>query len=103
MAYLNGKILPIGEIYVPVEDRGYQFADAVYEFIASYNGKMFCMKEHLDRLQHSKENLSFPKLIRSFIEKAVYELFEKAEIAGAGIYIQISGESLQGTMHGPKI
>jgi len=90
LAYLNGKILPISETYVPVEDRGYQFGDAVYEFIASYNGKMFCMKEHLDRLQHSMEGLSFPKLSKSFIENAVFELFEKAAIARAGIYIQIS-------------
>lgn len=90
LAYLNGKILPINETYVSVEDRGYQFGDAVYEFIASYNGKMFCMEEHLDRLQQSMEGLSFPKLDRTFIENAVYELFEKAGIARAGLYIQIS-------------
>jgi len=90
LAYLNGKIRPISETYVPVEDRGYQFGDAVYEFIASYNGKMFCMKEHLDRLQHSMQGLSFPKLSETFIENAVFELFEKAAIARAGIYIQIS-------------
>jgi len=90
LAYLNGKILPISETYIPVEDRGYQFGDAVYEFIASYNGKMFCMKEHLDRLQHSMEGLLFPKLDPDFIENTIYELFEKAGIARAGVYIQIS-------------
>ncbi|RLC04109.1 MAG: amino acid aminotransferase [Deltaproteobacteria bacterium] len=90
LSYLNGKIRPISETYVPVEDRGYQFGDAVYEFIASYNGKMFCMKEHLDRLQHSMQGLSFPKLSETFIENAVFELFEKAEIPRAGIYIQVS-------------
>ncbi|WP_457553461.1 aminotransferase class IV [Desulfobacula sp.] len=90
LAYLNGKIRPISETYVPIEDRGYQFGDAVYEFIASYNGKLFCMEEHMKRLQTSMEGLSFPKIDKSFIEKAVYELFEKAKIARAGIYIQIS-------------
>ena len=90
LAYLNGKILPISETYVSIEDRGYQFGDAVYEFIASYNGKMFCMKEHLDRLQHSMKGLLFPEVDRNFIEQAVYELFEKAQIARAGLYIQIS-------------
>jgi len=90
LAYLNGEIRPINETYVPIEDRGYQFGDAVYEFIASYNGKLFCMKEHLDRLQYSMERLSFPKMDRTFIEKAVYDLFEQAKIARAGIYIQIS-------------
>ncbi len=38
-AYLNGKILPIKKATVPIEDRGYQFGDAVYEFIASYKGR----------------------------------------------------------------
>ena len=90
LAYLNGKILPISETYVSIEDRGYQFGDAVYEFIASYNGKMFCMKEHLDRLQHSMKGLLFPEMDRNFIEQAVYELFEKAQIARAGLYIQMS-------------
>ena len=90
LAYLNGKILPFNEALVPIEDRGYQFGDAVYEFIASYNGKMFCMKEHLDRLQRSMEGLSFPALDKKMIETAVLELFEKAQIARAGIYIQIS-------------
>ncbi len=33
LAYLNGKILPIEKATVPIEDRWYQFGDAVYEFI----------------------------------------------------------------------
>jgi len=90
LAYLNGEILPINEAYVPVEDRGYQFGDAVYEFLASYNGKIFCMKEHLERLQHSLEGLLFPKVDPNFIKNTAYELFEKAGIARAGLYIQIS-------------
>ncbi len=90
LAYLNGVIRPINETYVPIEDRGYQFGDAVYEFIASYNGKFFCMKEHLDRLEKSMEGLAFPKVDRKFIQSAIDELFEKAGMARAGLYIQIS-------------
>ena len=90
LAYLNGVIRPINETYVPIEDRGYQFGDAVYEFIASYNGKFFCMQEHLDRLEKSMEGLSFPKVDRNFIQNAIDTLFEKAGMARAGLYIQIS-------------
>ncbi len=90
LAYLNGVIRPIEETYVPIEDRGYQFGDAVYEFIASYNGKLFCLTEHLDRLQKSMEGLSFPKLDKGFIEAAVHDLFKKAQMQRAGLYIQIS-------------
>ena len=41
LAYINGNFMEIGNAVVPIEDRGYQFGDAVYEFIASYNGRMF--------------------------------------------------------------
>jgi len=90
LAYLNGDIRPIHETFVPIEDRGYQFGDAVYEFIASYNGRLFCLKEHLDRLDYSMKGLSFPKLDRNFIQNAIETLFERAGIARAGLYIQIS-------------
>ena len=90
LAYLNGEFLPIDRALVPIEDRGYQFGDAVYEFIASYKGRLFCLEEHLDRLGRSLKGLSFPPVSRETIRKAVLTLFEKAEIQRAGIYIQIS-------------
>ena len=90
LAYLNGEFLPIEKALVPVEDRGYQFGDAVYEFIASYKGRLFCVEEHLDRLDRSLKGLSFPPVSRETIRKAVLTLFEKAAIQRAGIYIQIS-------------
>jgi D-alanine transaminase len=90
LAYLNGKIMDIEKAMVPIEDRGYQFGDAVYEFIASYNGRLFCMEPHLDRLQRSMRELSFPAMDRKDIRKAVETLFEQAAISRAGLYIQIS-------------
>ena len=90
LAYLNGEFLPIDKALVPIEDRGYQFGDAVYEFIASYNGRLFYLEEHLDRLDRSLKGLFFPPVSRETILKAVLTLFEKAEIERAGIYIQVS-------------
>lgn len=90
LAYLNGEFLSIEKALVPIEDRGYQFGDAVYEFIASYGGRLFYLEEHLDRLERSLKGLSFPLISRETIRKAVLTLFEKAEIQRAGIYIQIS-------------
>lgn len=90
LAYLNGEFLPIDKAMVPIEDRGYQFGDAVYEFIASYNGRLFYLEEHLDRLERSLKGLFFPPVSREAIRKAVLTLFEKADIQRAGIYIQVS-------------
>jgi D-alanine transaminase len=49
LAYVNGEIMPIEKAVVPIEDRGYQFGDGVYEFVASYEGQLFMLEAHLDR------------------------------------------------------
>jgi D-alanine transaminase len=90
LAYLNGKIMPIAEAMVPAEDRGYNFGDAVYEYVASYNGKLFCLEPHLDRLERSMGELAFVPLPRDMVRDAILDLFAKALIPRAGIYLQIS-------------
>jgi D-alanine transaminase len=90
LAYVNGRIMPIEDAVVSVEDRGYQLGDAVYEVIASYGGKMFCLEEHLARLDRSMKELYFQNIGIDEIRKAVFEIFTKAEIERAAVYIQIS-------------
>ncbi len=90
LAYLNGEIMPIEKAFVPIEDRGYQFGDAVYEYIASHDGKMFFVDDHLSRLERSLQELSFPKVSLKTIKSAVEKLFNESQIKRAGIYIQIS-------------
>lgn len=90
LAYLNGEIMPIGQAMVPIEDRGYNFGDAVYEFVASYHGRLFCLDLHLDRLERSMRELAFPPLSRETIREAIEALFARAGIDRAGIYIQVS-------------
>jgi D-alanine transaminase len=90
LAYLNGKIMPIEEARVPIEDRGYQFADAVYEYFASYKGRLFAVKEHLDRLENSLRALAFPPISRELLRDAVVGTFQQAGIERAGVYLQIS-------------
>jgi D-alanine transaminase len=90
LAYVNGTFLPIEKAMVPVEDRGYQFGDAVYEYIASYNGRLFFLEAHLERLSRSLKALSFPTISIDKIRETVNELFQKAALSRAGVYIQIS-------------
>jgi D-alanine transaminase len=90
LAYLNGKMIPIAEAMVPAEDRGYNFGDAVYEYVASYHGRLFCLEPHLDRLERSMRELHFAPLSRDEVRRAIQELFDRARIARAGIYIQVS-------------
>jgi len=90
LAYVNGTFLPIEKAMVPVEDRGYQFGDAVYEVIASYDGRPIFMDEHMARLNRSLKELSFPEISIDNIRATVMELFDRAKMERAEIYIQIS-------------
>ena len=90
LAFVNGEIMPIEKATVPIEDRGYQFGDGVYEFIASYAGRLFMLEEHLDRLERSMRELAYAPISRSAIKTAVGNLFEQAGYPRAGIYIQIT-------------
>jgi len=90
LAYVNGTFLPIEKAMVPVEDRGYQFGDAVYEVIASYGGRPVFMDEHMARLDRSMRELSFPEISIDQIRSMVIELFNRAKIERCEIYMQIS-------------
>lgn len=90
LAYVNGEIMPIEKAMVPIEDRGYQFGDGVYEFVASYQGRPFMLEEHLDRLERSMRELAFDPIPRDDVRKAILELLNVSGYDRAGIYIQIS-------------
>ena len=90
LAYVNGEIMPIEKAVVPIEDRGYQFGDGVYEFVASYEGRPFMLEEHLDRLERSMRELALDPVPRADIKKAVLDLFTLSGYPRAGLYIQIA-------------
>ena len=53
IAYINGRFLPLEEITVSVLDRGFLFADGVYEVVPVYGGRPFRLEQHIDRLDNS--------------------------------------------------
>jgi len=57
IAYVNGAFVPVAEARVPVLDRGFLFADGVYEVIPAYGGKPFAINQHLARLARSLKEL----------------------------------------------
>jgi D-alanine transaminase len=60
IAYVNGRYLPLHKAGVHVEDRGYQFADGIYEVIAVHNGRMIDLELHLARLGRSLKEVRIP-------------------------------------------
>ncbi|MEO1008068.1 MAG: branched-chain-amino-acid transaminase [Planctomycetota bacterium] len=57
MVYVNGQIVPKSEASVNVFDHGLLYGDGVFEGIRVYNGKIFMLGQHMDRLWASAEKL----------------------------------------------
>ena len=57
IVYLNGEYLPAEQAMISPLDRGFIFADGVYEVIPVYGGQLFRLDEHLNRLNQSLEGI----------------------------------------------
>ena len=55
--FLNGRLVPRAEAKISVFDHGLLYGDGVFEGIRSYNGLVFKLKEHLDRLFESAQTI----------------------------------------------
>ena len=53
ITYVNGQYQLHAEAAVHVEDRGFQFADSVYEVLPVAHGRLWHVEQHLDRLERS--------------------------------------------------
>jgi len=53
IVYVNGDLLPVKEAKISAFDRGFQFGDTVFEGLRCYDGRIFKLKEHTDRLFRS--------------------------------------------------
>ena len=91
LGLIDGKIIDLSEKIVPMEDRGHQFGDGVYEVTKVYNGHCFALKLHMDRLFRSLRELRIPATY-TVEELAEFhqQLIQKSEIAEGAIYLQIT-------------
>jgi D-alanine transaminase len=91
IAYVNGRYVAHRAASVHVEDRGYQFADGVYEVIAVANGKLIDGGPHLDRLERSLRELRMaPPMGRRALELVMREVVRRNGVDNGIIYIQMS-------------
>ena len=90
-AFLNGRFLPLAEAVVPIEDRGFQFGDGVYEVIRTYGGRPFKLDAHLARLNRSALAIGLrqPYSLEQW-KDCMTEGLRLAAFPDAKIYIQIT-------------
>jgi D-alanine transaminase len=91
LAWLNGQVGLLSEMEVPVNERGFLFADGIYEVIRVYNSRPFLFEEHMRRLARSAAaillELPFPPERLAGIAR---ELIDQSRLRDAEIYLQVT-------------
>ncbi|MAH83493.1 MAG: D-amino acid aminotransferase [Rhodospirillaceae bacterium TMED8] len=91
IAYVNGQYLSHSLAKVHIEDRGYQFADGVYEVIAIHEGKFLGEKGHLNRLAHSLEALRIDwPMDKRPLSMVMREVRRRNRVRNGLLYLQIT-------------
>ena len=90
--YLNGKLISKTEAAISPEDRGFNFADGIYEVIKYYGGKPFRYADHMERLRRSLREIRIDFDDLDQFELVFQSLLEQNGLADqeAGIYLQIT-------------
>jgi D-alanine transaminase len=91
IAYVNGRYLPHGEAVVHVEDRGFQFADGVYEYFAVFGGRLADADGHLERLWRSLSEIRIrPPMSEAALIIVMHETVRRNRIWDGSVYLQIT-------------
>ena len=86
LIYLNGEFVPKSEAKVSVYDHGYLYGDGVFEGIRAYNGRVFKLKEHVDRLYDSAKAIAMDiPLTKEEMSEAILETLRKNNLRDAYI------------------
>ncbi|MDQ2102235.1 D-amino-acid transaminase [Azospirillum isscasi] len=90
-AYVNGRYLPHRQAVVHVEDRGFQFADGVYEVVTLLDGRFADLDGHMERLGRSLTELRMgwpadPRVVTMIAR----ELVRRNRVVNGSLYIQVT-------------
>ncbi len=86
LIYYNGKFVPKQEARTSIYDHGFLYGDGVFEGIRAYNGRVFRLDEHLDRMYDSAKAIDLKVPIsKNEMKKAVIETLKKNGLKDAYI------------------
>ena len=91
IAYVNGLYTRHAEACVHIEDRGYQFADGVYEVWAVFGGRLADAEGHFTRLYRSLGELQIdPPMSRAALQRVLSETIRRNRVVDGMVYLQIT-------------
>ena len=91
IVYVNGRYLPHEKAAVHVEDRGYQFADGVYEVFGVENGRLADAGPHFERLESSLRELEMaPAVSGGALDHIIGEVIRRNRLRFGIVYLQVT-------------
>jgi branched-chain amino acid aminotransferase len=88
--FLNGKVVKESDACISVYDHGFLYGDGIYETMRSYEGVVFMLDRHIDRLSRSASLIKLALPGREFLRNAVYETIQSNGLSSAYIRITVS-------------
>ncbi|HEX7011487.1 MAG TPA: D-amino acid aminotransferase [Steroidobacteraceae bacterium] len=100
ICYLNGEYLPLREARISPLDRGFLFADSVYEVLPVFAGRMFRFREHFDRLARSlaEIRIASPHTHAEWL-RLLEELIRRNGAGDMYVYVQVTRGMEYGRNH----
>ncbi|MBN1188971.1 MAG: aminotransferase class IV [Dehalococcoidales bacterium] len=89
LVYFNGRFLSPEEARIAVTDYGFLFGYGLFETLRGYRGKLFRLKEHLDRLGKGAKELEIP-VINAELENAVQQTLKLSKLADARVRLTVT-------------
>jgi branched-chain amino acid aminotransferase len=91
LAYVNGKILPLAEAVVPVQDRSFLYGDGAFDTAVARRRRVFRLDEHIDRLFRSLHVLRIPApLPREELREAALDLMRRNDMVDGFLRMVVS-------------
>ena len=92
IVYLNGVYLPKEEARLSPDDRGFLFADGIYEVVRSYGGRLYALEPHLARLARGLKAIRIQGVVATDVGVICQELLTRNDLArkDAIVYVQIT-------------
>ncbi|KQW60920.1 MULTISPECIES: D-amino-acid transaminase [unclassified Ensifer] len=91
IAYVNGAYVPHADAAIHIEDRGYQFADGVYEVCEIRHGFIVDLTRHLDRLSRSLSELRIDwPMSRAALIHVIREVLRRNRVRNGLFYMQVT-------------
>jgi len=91
VAYVNGRYLPHAAAKISIEDRGYQFADGVYEVCEVRGGKLVDERRHMARLDRSLSELRLPRpMSPAALGIVMRETVRRNRVRDGVVYLQVT-------------